>query len=201
MSRLLYACSSNPGKLHEFGLAAAQCGQDYWISTLPGLANIAVPEETEATLKGNASSKAIYYSSFTQELVFADDSGLEVKALGGAPGVHSARYAGQAATGAANNGLLLRNLNGMADRTACFVCVIALARSGQLVQTFSGSVPGILLESPRGENGFGYDPLFFHSPSGRSFGELSDEEKLAVSHRGQAFRALLAWLAKPLALS
>ena len=200
MSKLLYTCSSNPGKLREFILAARQYRpSDYSIEVLPGVAQIAVPEETGTTFEENAAEKAAYYSTFTPELVFADDSGLEVDALMGAPGVLSARYAGASPSALDNNRLLLHNLTGNIDRSARFVCVIAVAREGRVLHTFRATVAGTVLEAPVGNNGFGYDPLFFYPRYGCSFGELSDEEKLAVSARGQAFRALLAWLEKPLA--
>src|SRR5581483_3069348 len=124
------------------------------------------------------------------EFVFADDSGLEVEALHGAPGVHSARYAGVGATDAANNALLLRNLQNETNRTARFVCVIALAQEGRMVATCRGTVEGRIRTVPLGSNGFGYDPLFFYPPFARTFAQLSPREKLSVSHRGEALRAL-----------
>ena len=123
-----------------------------------------------------------------------DDSGLEVDALGGAPGVYSARFAGPHATDEANNQLLLDRMRGVTDRTARFVCVVALAKSGRLVRTFRGEVEGRLLEAPRGANGFGYDPLFFYPPFGCTFGEAPLERKMEVSHRAQALRKMRAFL-------
>jgi XTP/dITP diphosphohydrolase len=122
--------------------------------------------------------------------LFADDSGLEVDALGGAPGVYSARFAGPGATDDANNRLLLEKMRGVGDRSARFVCVIALADGGRLRETFRGAVEGEILEEPRGPHGFGYDPLFYYPPFGCSFGEAAAERKLTVSHRGAALRAL-----------
>ncbi|HTU44562.1 MAG TPA: RdgB/HAM1 family non-canonical purine NTP pyrophosphatase [Bryobacteraceae bacterium] len=188
----VYACSSNPGKLREFALAAPGVR----VETLPNLGNIAPPEETGTTFEENARLKAVYYSALTPELIFADDSGLEVDALAGAPGVHSARYAGPHATDAENNALLLRNLGNQARRSARFVCVIALAHLGQVLQTFSGSVDGEILLAPRGAGGFGYDPLFFYPPFGCSFAELVPEQKFAVSHRGNALRSLARYLSE-----
>lgn len=191
----LYACSTNPGKLKEFALAARSLHvPGLVIEPLPQLGHVPAPEETADTFEENARAKAIYYSEFTPELVFADDSGLEVDALGGAPGVISARYAGLNATDEANNALLLRNLASTTPRTARFVCVIALARAGEVLQTFRGTVEGEILRMPSGENGFGYDPLFYYPPLGCSFAELAPEEKFAVSHRGNALRALLRFL-------
>lgn len=189
---ILYACSSNPGKLREFALAAPAV----LIEPLPHLGPIPVPEETGATFDENARLKAVYYSAFTPELVFADDSGLEVDALAGAPGVHSARYAGPHATDAENNALLLQNLANLTRRSARFVCVLAVARQGQVLQTFRGIVEGEILPAPRGDGGFGYDPLFFYPPFGCSLAEIAPEQKFAVSHRGNALRALSAWLSQ-----
>jgi XTP/dITP diphosphohydrolase len=188
---ILYACSTNAGKLREFALAARESGiEKLAIEPLPELRNVAAPAEDGATFEENARLKAAYYSRFTCELVFADDSGIEVDALGGAPGVYSARYAGLGVTDAENNALLLRNLEGAANRAARFVCAIALARGEQVLETVRGSVEGEILDAPRGEGGFGYDPLFFYPPQQCSFAELSAEEKFAVSHRGNALREL-----------
>jgi XTP/dITP diphosphohydrolase len=190
---ILYACSTNPGKLREFELA--DCGAAA-ILLLPGLREIPAPEENGATFEENARIKSIYYSSFTSKLVFADDSGLEVDALGGAPGVYSARYAGPHATDAQNNSLLLGNLAHADNRTARFVCVIAVARAGEVLETVRGTVEGEILRGPRGTGGFGYDPLFFYKPFGCSLAEVEARRKFEVSHRGQALRSLCAWAAQ-----
>src|SRR5947209_7415546 len=187
----LYACSTNEGKLREFALAGMQSRAIHLrVEMLPGLRAIAAPEETGATFEQNAVLKTLYYSRFTDEFVFADDSGIEVDALGGAPGVYSARYAGIDATDEDNNQLLLHTLQGTNNRTARFICVIALARKQGLITTVRGAVEGEILTEPRGANGFGYDPLFYYPPLQRAFGELSGEAKFAVSHRGKAIRAL-----------
>ena len=144
--------------------------------------------------KKTPSVKAEYYGGFTDGYLFADDSGLEVDALGGAPGVHSARYAGPEATDADNNALLLQRLTGVADRTARFVCVIALVKDGKLVRTFRGAVEGRILDAPRGSGGFGYDPLFYYEPFGCTFGEASIGDKMLVSHRAQALEAMFTFL-------
>lgn len=192
---LLYACSTNPGKIAEFELAARLSRHDgIEIQSLPDLSAIAAPEETGATFEENAVLKALYYSRFTREHVFADDSGLEVDALGGEPGVYSARYAGTGATDSANNELLLRRLHAQLNRGARFVCVLALAREGKLLLTAAGSVEGEILEAPRGAGGFGYDPLFFYPPLNQSFAELAPETKFSVSHRGHALRNFFARL-------
>jgi XTP/dITP diphosphohydrolase len=192
---IVYACSSNPGKLCEFALAAAEAGGNgIVVEPLPGLGEITAPEEPGSTFEENAAAKALYYSRFTEELVFADDSGLEADALNGAPGVYSARYAGPNATDEENNALVLKRLAGAANRHGRFVCVIAMARAGKLLASVRGSVEGEILQAPRGKNGFGYDPLFFFPPLNRSFAELPAPEKFAVSHRGHATRAMIAWL-------
>jgi XTP/dITP diphosphohydrolase len=184
----VYCATGNPGKLREFRRAAQVFGIE--IRELPGLAQLAPCEETGRTFAENAILKATYYGKHAPGLLFADDSGLEVEALVGAPGVISARYAGPGATDSLNNALVLGNMRGREDRRARFVCVIALSNRGELVRTFRGVVEGELLEEPRGTAGFGYDPVFYYPPYARSFGEVSMEEKLAVSHRGKALRAL-----------
>lgn len=192
---ILYACSSNPGKLGEFALAGRESGiADLEIQPLPGLAEIPPPEEPGATFEENAIAKARYYSGFTRELVFADDSGLVVPALSGAPGIHSSRYAGPGATSERNNALLLHNLQGVEDRSACFVCVVAAARAGTMLTTCRGTVEGRILHRFSGTQGFGYDPLFFYPPFSASFGDLDDRKKFSISHRGAALRDLFAWL-------
>lgn len=192
---LLYACSTNRGKLAEFELSARMAGQsNFEIRPLPDLRTIEPPEETGATFEENALLKALYYSRFTPELVFADDSGLEVDALGGEPGVFSARYAGPGATDSANIQLLLRNLHPALNRHARFVCSLALAQAGKLLLTAGGTAEGEILEEPCGENGFGYDPVFFYPPLNQSFAQLTPETKFSVSHRGNALRTFFAKL-------
>ncbi len=179
----LYGATTNPGKLREF---AAE--------PLPGLASIPPCEETGNTFEENAIQKAVYYSRFTGEYVFADDSGLVVDALNGAPGVFSARFAGPNATDEANNQRVLQQMSGIADRRARFVCAIALAHGGQLVTTFHGEVEGRLLQEPRGAGGFGYDPLFYYPAFGCGFGEVPLEKKQTVSHRSKALAAMREYL-------
>jgi XTP/dITP diphosphohydrolase len=196
----IYVCSSNGGKLRDFASAAhASKESEVIIEPLPGLEGISPPEENGRSFEENAVAKAVYYSAFTRGLVLADDSGLEVHALGGAPGIHSARYAGPGATDAENNNFLLSNLAGAAQRGAQFVCVLALARGGKALLTSSGTVAGTILNAPQGTAGFGYDPLFWYAPLQSSFAELTAEQKLAVSHRGNALRALFARLEEILA--
>jgi XTP/dITP diphosphohydrolase len=186
---ILYLCSSNQGKLRELEHAAEGSGLE--VRLLPNLGTIAPPDEHGSSFEENASSKAIYYSGFTDEAVLADDSGLEVDALYGAPGVYAARYAGSDATDADNINLLLANLGNTTARTARFACVLAMARNGALITTARGYVDGEILPMPRGTNGFGYDPVFYYPPAQRSFAEMSADDKLAVSHRGRAMREML----------
>ena len=183
--------TGNPGKLREFQLAGRLLGID--IEPLADIKAIPPPEETGATFEENARLKAVCYSAFAPGPIFADDSGLEVDALGGAPGVYSARYAGEHASDAANNQLLLDRLASAASRAARFVCVIAVAEKGIVTATFRGTVEGEILHAARGPAGFGYDPLFFYPPLNASFGELDDHVKFGISHRGNALRAMLQY--------
>jgi XTP/dITP diphosphohydrolase len=187
----VHCATTNLGKLREFQAAA---GTGISIEALPGLREIEPPEETGHTFEENASAKAVYYSRFTDEYLFVDDSGLAVDALDGEPGVYSARYAGQNASDADNNALVLERMRDVENRTARFVCVIALARRGEVVRIFRAEVQGRLLQHPQGDNGFGYDPIFYYPPFGSSFGEVPRERKQTVSHRGQALRAMLEYL-------
>ncbi len=188
----VYCATGNAGKLREFQLAGKLLDID--IEPLAGLKSIATPEETGATFEENARLKAEYYSRFAPGPLFADDSGLEVDALNGEPGVYSARYAGLGANDGSNNALLLTRLAEHTNRAARFVCVIALAQSGKTEQAFRGEVAGEILHEARGPGGFGYDPLFYYPPFGCSFGEVEDARKFNVSHRGNALRALLQYL-------
>lgn len=198
--------TSNSGKLRDFAGAAAAAR--ITIETIPGFTSLPPVIEDGDTFEANARKKAEQYSGFVPgELVLADDSGLEVAALGGRPGVHSARYAALELHGEdppdahrnsddeANNARLLRELADLppAKRTARFVCVIAAARNGETLGTFCGTAEGMILDAPRGTNGFGYDPLFYFPQLGKTFAELSAEEKVNYSHRGAAFRAFLEW--------
>ena len=186
----LSCATTNAGKLSEFQLALA----DLDVVSLPGLRSIPPCEETGATFEENAIQKAVYYSKHCIGPLFVDDSGLEVDALGGEPGVYSARYAGLHATDDANNRLLLDRIRGVPERTARFVCVVALAESGRILGTFRATVEGHLTGEPRGTNGFGYDPLFYYPPFGGTFGEAPLEEKMKVSHRSKALRLMREYL-------
>lgn len=199
---LLYAATGNPGKLKEFSQAATVARSMLRVLPLPDFDRLPSCEEGGKSFEENARLKAQHYSrqAAGQSLVFADDSGLEVAALGGAPGVYSARYAGPGASDADNNRKLLAALAGAQpeQRGARFVCVIALAQQGKVLATFEGVAEGRILEAPRGAGGFGYDPLFFFPALGHTFAELSPEQKLAHSHRGAAFRKMAAALEKAL---
>jgi XTP/dITP diphosphohydrolase len=164
------------------------------IDLLPGFRELPVAVEDGATFEENAVKKALHYSPYAAGLLFADDSGLEVDALGGAPGVYSARFSGPHATDEANNRLLLEKLNGVANRAAGFVCSIALVEGARVVGVYHGAVEGVILDQPRGSGGFGYDPLFYCPAFGCTFAEATAEQKLSLSHRGQAVRAMLASL-------
>jgi XTP/dITP diphosphohydrolase len=202
MKRVLVA-TSNEGKIRD--LVGAAAAHDIQIATLSNFAALPSVVEDGLTFETNARKKAEYYSSYSDgELVIADDSGLEVDALKGAPGVRSARYAADEHNAPedapnsddhANNARLLRELHDVPEefRTGRFVCLIAVARNGHTLATFHGKAEGVILHAPRGNNGFGYDPLFFFPQIEKTFAELTAEEKSKYSHRGAAFRQFLEW--------
>lgn len=164
------------------------------IEPLPGLASIEPPVETGSTFEENAVIKAVAYGVHTGGLLFAEDSGLEVDALGGEPGVYSARYSTEGTDTSNNQRVLDKLANTPTPRTARFVCSIALVDNGVLLKTFRGTVEGQILTEPRGPRGFGYDPIFFYPPFACSFGEVKLERKQTVSHRGAALRQLVDYL-------
>lgn len=168
-----------------------------------GLSDSASTEEIEtgSTFAENALLKARHYHRMSGLPTAADDSGLEVEALGGAPGIYSARYAGPAAGDADRIARVLDEMRGLSDqrRGARFVCAAAIVWEGG-EKVFLDEVRGVILESARGENGFGYDPVFFYEPLGKTFAEMTSSEKEKVSHRGRAFRRLTAWLSESGAL-
>jgi len=181
--------------LREFQLAAARwAAQPIGIERLPDFARLPPCIEDGATFEENAIRKARHYGPYAPGLLLADDSGLEVEALDGAPGIYSARFSGPRATDASNNQLLLEKLRGVENRAGRFLCAIALVEGARLLGVYRGMVEGRILEEPRGSGGFGYDPLFYCPALECSFGEAAEERKWAVSHRGQAFRAMLAAL-------
>jgi XTP/dITP diphosphohydrolase len=188
--------SSNPGKLREFRVLAESAGVSIELSLLPNFGALPEFEESAPTFAENAVGKALHYSRFTGELLLADDSGLVVPALGGAPGVYSARYAGAGASDSDRVQKVLREMRGKTgnDRRARFVSVIAVVQRGECRGIFSGFVEGVLLDAPRGEGGFGYDPIFLIPSLGRTFSEISPEEKNRYSHRGMAFGKAISYL-------
>jgi XTP/dITP diphosphohydrolase len=198
----LYLASSNPGKLGEYHVLAAAAAPSIRVEcgVLPGFDELPAFEETAPTFAENAAGKALHYSRLQDGMVFADDSGLVVPALGGAPGVHSARYAGLQATNAQRIEKLLGEMQGKTgnERAAYFVCAIALAEKGRAIAIVTDRVDGEILQSPRGAGGFGYDPVFYFPALKKTFAELSAEEKNQSSHRGKAFRRLLTALSSML---
>lgn len=190
----LLIATTNPGKIREFREMLGHTGMSF--SDLSQHRDVAPAQETGHTFRANACLKASYYAKLFSTWVVADDSGLEVDALGGSPGVHSARWAeiNHAGKGDAdNNALLLRQLADVPDakRTARFVCVLALSDpQGRIVLSARDTVEGRVIHAPRGSNGFGYDPLFLFGETGKTTAELSPDEKHAVSHRGKALRHL-----------
>ncbi|HEV2298914.1 MAG TPA: RdgB/HAM1 family non-canonical purine NTP pyrophosphatase [Candidatus Acidoferrales bacterium] len=190
----LLLASSNAGKLREY--RAMSAGREIEIDLLPRFSDLPEFSEDAPTFAENAAGKALHYSRFTREIVFADDSGLVVPALGGAPGVRSARYAGADANDAERMAKLLDEMRGKVGdaRAAKFVCVIAAARQGRMLAVLSDSAEGVIAEKPLGRAGFGYDPVFYFPAQKRTFAELSEPEKNEVSHRGKAFRKLLEHL-------
>lgn len=205
----LYVATTNSGKLRDFAHAAEGHllgGLAIQIEPLPGLADLPAPPEDEPTFAANARAKAIYYSRFAPGLlVIADDSGLEVDALNGLPGVRSARYADDlgydlhsgAKIDERNNALLISQMVQLPfePRTARYHCVLALARDGDVRATADGAVEGHIVTAPRGQAGFGYDPLFFLPELGRTMAELDPATRLSLSHRGRALRKLLERMA------
>jgi XTP/dITP diphosphohydrolase len=200
MNQILIA-TSNAGKLRDFAGAAA--AHHISIAAIPNFGILPPVIEDASTFEGNARKKAEAYSLYAPgKLILADDSGLEVNALNGAPGVHSARYAAEHPHLAeantdddANNARLLSELRSLpeSERGARFVCVIAAARDGKILATFHGQADGIILSTPRGTEGFGYDPLFYFPAIKKTFAELSAQEKANYSHRGAAFQKFLEW--------
>ena len=199
----LFLASSNPGKLQEYRTLAeadalASPGVD--LALVPAFASLPTFEEKAPTFAENAAGKALHYSRIEKGLIFADDSGLVVPALGGAPGVVSARYAGVDATNSQRIDKLLKEMRDLAGekRAAHFICAIALARQGRALAVVTDRVEGEILAETRGTGGFAYDPVFYFRPLKKTFAELSAEEKNRHSHRGKAFRKLFVALSSML---
>ena len=190
----LLLATRNLHKTREF---AEILGRGFDLSDLTGVTSLPAVEDTGLTFEANAILKAVETSKHFQGLVVADDSGLEVDALNGAPGIYSARYAGQNASEAENVAKLLRELaarDPAAAASARFRCVLALAREGKVLGTFEGVIEGSIVRAHRGAAGFGYDPVFQADGFDATFGELSSAEKNRISHRAQAIRLLRAAL-------
>ena len=179
----LVLATRNPHKAREF---CELLDDQFTITDLTSLPSIALPEETGCTFEENAALKAVSVSKALKSVVIADDSGLEVDALGGAPGIYSARYAGENAHDAENVDKLLRELKDAADRSARFRCVIAIARAGKVLATIEGVVEGTIADRPRGNRGFGYDPVFQPTGFDQTFAKMPPELKNKISHRGKA---------------
>lgn len=195
MTTKVFLASSNAGKLAEFQALAsgdhAEASLEF--ALLPGFDSLPTFDESAPTFAENAAGKALHYSRMVSEPVLADDSGLVVAALDGAPGVRSARYAGEGASDAQRVEKLLGEMRGKTgvERSARFVCVLALAHRGQVLAVISDYAAGLLLDAPRGEGGFGYDPVFFAPEASKTFAELTRDEKNLLSHRGKAFRRMI----------
>ena len=186
----LLVATGNPGKLREFAAALARLNVE--VVGLESLSDAPSVEETGATFLDNAKLKAEVFSRRTDLPVLADDSGLEVDALEGRPGVLSARFGGPQLSDTARAKAVLKGLVDVPDaqRSARFHCALAVARGGRTLATFEGTVEGMILRELRGKNGFGYDPIFLYPDAGRTFAEMAPEEKETVSHRGRALAAL-----------
>jgi XTP/dITP diphosphohydrolase len=194
----LFLASSNAGKLAEYLRLSREAGYEtnLRLEFLTEFASLPAFEENAPTFAENAAGKALHYSKLCDKRIFADDSGLVVPELGGAPGVMSARYAGPGASDAAKMAKLLEELRGKrgAQRSAYFVCAIAMAERGRVQAVITARADGEIVEERRGSGGFGYDPIFSFAPLGKTFAELSAEEKNRYSHRGKAFRRMIAAL-------
>jgi XTP/dITP diphosphohydrolase len=192
MNHELLIATTNPGKLKE--IAAILAGVPVRLLTLNDCGPVAEPEENGATFADNARLKARYYAEATGVTSVADDSGLEIAALDDAPGVHSARWYGPDYPVKFRKIQELFHERGVTGSAARFVCHIAVARGNSIVYEAEGTIEGEIVAEPRGTNGFGYDPIFFYPPLGRTLAELDHAEKSTVSHRGKAFAALRAYL-------
>ena len=191
MQKLLVAT----GNSHKTDEIRAILGAGYVVSDLKAHPELPEVEETGTTFLENATLKAVEISKQVEGLILSDDSGLEVDALGGEPGVYSSRYAGEAGNDAANNKKLLHELQGEDSRTARFRCVMVLAQDGEVLASFDGAVEGRMLSELHGEGGFGYDPLFVPDGYEQTFSQLSEEIKNQLSHRAVAMQKVVAWLA------
>jgi len=197
MPQRLIIATRNPHKVEELAAMLSESWEVRGVTALPDAPEV---EETGATFEANAALKAVAIAKITHDWVLADDSGLEVDALDGAPGVYSARYAGEHATDADNRAKLLAELEQIGargkERTARFRCALVLAREGQVVSTVDGRVEGVIINQEKGTGGFGYDPLFVPEGFCETFAQLPPETKHRISHRGRALQELRPRLAR-----
>ena len=182
------------GNLHKTEEIRAMLGANYEVTDLSSHPELPVVKETGTTFLENATLKAVEISQQIPGMVLSDDSGLEVDALNGAPGVYSSRYAGDDGNDAANNAKLLLELDGAASRSARFRCVMVLAESGKVLAEFDGAVEGAIIQELQGDGGFGYDPLFVPDEFDKTFAELGEQVKNDLSHRAHAMKNVVAWL-------
>ena len=190
----MLAATTNKHKVREFQEILEDLKEKINIITTDAIPNFPEIIEDGTTFEENAMKKAKEASAYADMVAMADDSGLVVEALGGAPGIYSARYAGEGATDADRIAKLLKEMDGVTDRRAKFVCAAAIAYRGKEVKIFVGEVKGTIALAPSGSNGFGYDPVFIPDGFEKSFAELTDDEKNAISHRGRAMRAVAGFL-------
>ena len=190
----LLAATTNKNKIREFQEMFSEITDKVTIVSPDIMGGLPDIIEDGATFEENSAIKAKEASRYADMSAFADDSGLEVDALTGEPGINSARYAGPDATDADRIAKLLKNMEGKTNRKARFVCVISLAYRGNLAAQFRGEVEGTITDAPRGENGFGYDPIFQPDGFDKSFAELTQEEKNRISHRADAYRKALEFV-------
>ena len=195
--REVLIATTNQGKLRE--IRRILDGVPLMLKTLEDFPAMTAPEETGSSFAENARLKAFYYARSTGVPTLAEDSGFVVDALDGEPGIHSARYLREDASYDERFADIFRRLgeSGASDRSARFVCALAVASGNDILFETRATVEGQLATAPAGSNGFGYDPVFLYPPYGKTFGEVSDDEKTAVSHRGQAIRAFRAYLLRP----
>ena len=191
----LLAATTNKGKIKEIERLFEDSSLAIKLYSLSDFnIDINIPEKGD-TFHENAAEKSLFYSRMVRDIfTIADDSGLVVEALGGKPGIHSARYAGQSKDDEKNIEKLLKELKNTRDRKAKFVTVVILSKNGEAIKSFTGEVEGIILKEKRGTGGFGYDPIFFYPPLQKTFAELTTEEKNQISHRANAFKKLKNFL-------
>jgi len=191
----LLAATKNEGKIKEIDRLLKEGSLDVNVFSLDDFDILADCPETGDTFLDNSIEKSLFYSRMVTDIyTVADDSGLAVDALGGKPGVHSARYAGEPKDDEKNIQKLLRELTGVENRKAKFITVVTLSINGNVIESFTGEVEGVLLREKKGTGGFGYDPIFYYPPFQKTFAELTMEEKNQISHRAAAFKKLISFL-------